>query len=127
MSENPYQAPATNLVDRPLLVGNNYAQLAIAAVLPAGAAAWALTTVPQFAAVYTQFEADLPLGTRVLLATYRWWGLIAVTIVATWVLGERSRLKQRVVLSLGIVSGIALFFFGVWACYTPIFELAKKV
>jgi type II secretory pathway component PulF len=46
-------------------------------------AAGAFFVVPQFQDVYVNFGAQLPLETKLLLTTYRWWGIVAVVTVCT--------------------------------------------
>ncbi len=127
MSENPYQAPSAALSDGlPTTTPRNYSQLAVAVFFPTIVAAAAFWIVPQFQRMFESFGASLPLATRVLLATYQWWGMIPVGIVAAWFAGRSTRGRQAAITVFGVASAALLFVFCVWACYKPILDLASE-
>ena len=84
----------------------------------------ALIVVPQFQDVFTDFGATLPLQTKVLLATYRWWGVVVLGTLGLWALWPNPSNKGAAALIFGLASAMLLFLFGAWAAYAPIFELA---
>jgi hypothetical protein len=126
MSENPYQPPGGTLVEQAIPHSPNYWLLAVAVLFPALVSVGALEVVPKFMALFEGFGADLPLGTKLMLGTYRWWGVSVLAVIVFWFLRQRVNKSQIAVVIFGVGSAIALFVFGVWACYAPIFELAAQ-
>lgn len=124
MSKNPYQPPGATLLQQGVSGGPNYWLLAVAVCFPTIVSVGALKVVPEFIALFEGFGAELPLGTRLLLATYRWWSVLVLAVIAFWLIRQRANQSQAPVVFFGIGSAIALFVFGVWACYVPIFGLA---
>lgn len=68
--------------------------------------------------------AWLPLITRALTATYRWWGVTALITVALWRPWSSEEKRGRAAVGFGLWCSLALFLFGVIGCYAPIFALA---
>lgn len=108
--------------------GNRAALLLPIALLPGVAVAiGALVVVPQFVELFGQFGFELPLPTRLLLASYSWWGLAPLLTLATWAAWPNPARRGEVAVVFGSVVAGALFLFGVVACYAPIFMLARDV
>ena len=126
MSHNPYRPPAGELVDAQIVPSANYGQLALAVSLPCVVSVGALIVVPKFTALFEGFGASLPVGTLVLLATYRWWGFLVLATVVMWWYGQKAARSQVATILFGIISAFMLFVFGIWACYAPIFFLAAQ-
>lgn len=124
MNHNPYRAPASPVPDLPTRAG--YGSLIVAITPPALVSVGALRAVPQFATLFDELGAALPLGTSVLLATYHWWGLLVPVVTGLWWYRQRQARSQAVTVVFGAASALLLFGFGSWACYAPIFDLAKS-
>lgn len=123
MTSNAYRPPASPVRDEPV-AQSGYGSL-VAAITPlALVSAGALWVVPQYAALFGAFGEDVPLGTRVLLATYRWWWLLLPAIAGMWWYRQRGARSQGLTFAVGAISALLLFAFGSWACYAPIFDLA---
>lgn len=84
----------------------------------------ALFVVPRFRAVFVAAGVPLPPVTRAVFATFPYWGITALAAVVLWALWPNASSRDRVACSFGSVCAIALFFFGAWGCYAPIFALA---
>ena len=124
MTDNHYQ-PLNHPGENGTVPNNyRYRHLLVAVILPVVVSVGALFVVPQFLELFRGFNAEPPLGTRVLVATYRWWGVLPISVCAMWWVAKREGLSPVYVMFFGVVSGIALFVFGVWACYAPIVNLA---
>lgn len=89
-------------------------------------AAGALLVVPPFQSVFADFGAPLPLQTRLLLATYHWWGMIVFVTLGLWALWPRPSSRGIAALTFGLASAMLLFLFGLWAVYSPIVALAAS-
>ena len=87
-----------------------------------------------FENLFEGFGADLPMITRVVLTSYKWYGILVMVGVVpsfymfknrTCFIGNRNRLFARVVASFGL----ALFMLGVVtaAVYLPIFQMGAVV
>lgn len=84
----------------------------------------AFLVVPVFQETFVNAGAQLPLETRILLTTFRWWGIVVLVTLGLWVLWPMRSSKGTVALAFGVVSAMLLFQFGIWAVYAPIFQLA---
>lgn len=127
MTDSPYRPPASELLDDPVSRGNNSWLLAIAVAIPSFVAVGAFLVAPQFIALFDGFGASLPIGTKLFLATYKWWGVVVVAVIAIWRHRQRTSQRQVVTLIFSVTSSVALFVFGFWACYAPIFASAAKI
>lgn len=106
--------------------GNRGALLLAIALLPGIAVAiGAFMVVPQFVELFGQFGFELPLPTRLLLASYRWWGVAPLLTLATWAAWPNAAGRGEAAVVFGSVVAGALFVFGVIACYAPVFMLAR--
>jgi hypothetical protein len=102
--------------------------LLLLGVIPGVAVAvGAFLVVPQFQEVFTNFGAKLPFVTSLMLATFRWWGISPVIALALWLLWPNPGNRGAAAVVFGAVSAVALFLFGLYACYAPIFRLADVV
>lgn len=84
----------------------------------------ALFVVPVFQETFINAGVRLPLETRILLSTYRWWSTVALITLGLWVLWPVRSSKGIAALVFGWVSAFLLLPFGVWALYAPIFKIA---
>jgi type II secretory pathway component PulF len=80
--------------------------------------------VPSFQEMFVNFDAKLPLATNLLLATFRWWGVVPVVTFALWALWPNPSKRGIAALVFGTVSAAVLFLFVLFALYAPIFQLA---
>jgi hypothetical protein len=87
----------------------------------------AFVVVPQFQEVFTNFGAELPFVTSLLLATFRWWGIFPVVALALWLSWPNPANRGAAAVVFGATSAAVLFLFGWYACYAPIFQLADVV
>lgn len=99
--------------------------LALMAVVPVVlVAGLALLFVPHFREVFDAFGSELPLATRILLATYPWFGLLALFVaILAWQLRRNAEHLARLVIAAWIASFL-LFGIALAACYMPIFRIA---
>jgi hypothetical protein len=107
-------------------MSKNLILLLIALILPTAAAIAAWFVVPQFATMFSEFGAELPWSTRLLLASYRGWlgfPLLVLVIGLTWP-APKDRMVAAV--SSGAILAALMFAFMIWACYSPIFGLAAQ-
>lgn len=89
----------------------------------------ALVVVPWFNSIFAAVGlrgAFLPWPTRVLSATYPWWGVTALVTVELWLFWPTATRRGSVAASFGVWFSAALFVFGVVGCYAPIFALASN-
>lgn len=84
----------------------------------------ALLVVPVFQETFVNAGVHLPLETRILLATFRWWRIVVLVTLGLWLRWPVRSRRGIVALAFGAVSAILLFQFGIWALYAPIFQLA---
>ena len=84
----------------------------------------ALFVVPHFQEMFENFGVTLPFTTKLLLATFRWWGFVPVITFALWALWPNPSSRGMAALVFGMSSAVLLFLFGLWAAYAPIFQLA---
>jgi type II secretory pathway component PulF len=126
MDSNPYKPPLADASRQLSSALGSYALLAIATLPSALVAIGVLFVVPQFTGMFETFGASLPIGTRILLATFQWWGIVPLVLTGLWMCARRATNQERVVAALGIVSAPIMFIFGLWACYQPIFDLAAN-
>ncbi|HSX58661.1 MAG TPA: hypothetical protein VLF18_00545 [Tahibacter sp.] len=85
----------------------------------------AVFVVPQFTQMYEAFRGELPNATRLLLATYRGWPLLALSVPAIWMLWPNPRTRGVTGLVVGTALAMLLVPFGLWALYLPLLDLAK--
>ncbi len=81
---------------------------------------------PHFQSVYEGFGAELPLPTQLLLATFRWWGLVPAMTIALWACWPNPSKRGAIALIFGSVSAVGLAIFGGLAAYAPIFMLGAS-
>ena len=106
MSENPYDPPASQLTDGSAPLTKQHGRLAISVLLPTGVALTALLIVPDVASEYATFNYPTYLSTRVVFATYRWWGISPVTVAVLWpIVPPRSR---RALFVFGVTAAVGL-------------------
>ena len=89
----------------------------------------ALVVVPRFNSIFAAVGLRgvwLPWPTRVLSATYPWWGVTALVTVALWLFWPTATKRGSVAANFGVWVSVALFVFGVVGCYAPIFALASN-
>lgn len=84
-----------------------------------------LVVVPWFNGIFVSAGVQLPWPTRLLLATYSWWGITIVGALALWRFWPSAERRGAVTATFGLWCFIALFVFGVIGCYAPIFALAS--
>lgn len=87
----------------------------------------AFVTVPNFQTVFEGFGTELPNATKLLLATFRWWGIFPAVTVAFWAFWPNPAKRSMVALIFGMVSAALLSGFFLWAAYMPIFRLGAIV
>jgi hypothetical protein len=126
MSERPYQPPAAPSAQDTVSRRGHLWLTALAALPAVGVAVLALIFVPQFDELHSAIRGELPNPTRILLATYRWWVLIALGIVAAGVLGPQTRRSRVVLLCSGTAIALLMFAFAVWSAYLPVIPLATR-
>jgi hypothetical protein len=97
--------------------------LFVSLVLVVVMAVVALVIVPVFQDVYVKFGANLPLVTKILFATFRWWGIAAVVPFAVWAWWPNRSISGVVALVFGIALGQFLLLFCLYGCYAPVFQL----
>ena len=105
--------------------GSNRPLLLAFAMLPClvvAAGAWLV--VPQFREMLTNFGAELPWPTTVLLRTYRVWALLALLPMALWSGWLPLRDREAAAVICGSVLAAVMLAFSVFALYWPIFRLA---
>ena len=83
--------------------------------------------VPNFQEVFKGFGTELPLATKLLLATYQWWGVVPGVTVVLWTFWPNAPKRGMVALIFGMLSSGLLSGFLVWAAYMPIFRLGSTV
>ncbi len=97
--------------------------LGIALILPTAAAIAALFVVPRFAG----FGADLPWTSRLLLASYRWWLVFPLLVLAIGLTWPVAKDRMVAAVASGAFFAALMFAFTIWSCYAPIFGLAAQV
>jgi type II secretory pathway component PulF len=93
-------------------------------VTAAAVGAWFV--VPRFEEAYQAFGGDLPLATRLLVWSYRWWWLGIALPAVVWLLWPRSSRGVAALLASTLLF-LLLCLGGIWACYLPYFHLAEVV
>lgn len=83
--------------------------------------------LPNFQIVFKGFGAELPLITKLLLATFRWWGIVPLITIALWNFWPNPSKRGIVALIFGISSAGLLAGFALCAAYMPIFLLGATV
>lgn len=90
----------------------------------------ALFVVPRFMGILASAGmagmdgSFLPLPTRVLSATYRWWGVVVLVTLALWSVWPVAARRGKVAATFGVTASLVLFVFGVVGCYAPLFTEA---
>ena len=99
---------------------------AFSVVPPLAVALLALLVVPRFQGVFRSFNANLPLETQLLLASYQWWAVLPLVAAAlAWhYRGSVEHLARLLVASC--VLSFLLFLFAGFSCYSPIIRLAAE-
>lgn len=106
---------------------NHITLLGIALLLPTAAAIAAWFVVPQFAGVFSGLGADVPLSTRLLLASYRGWLALPLLVLAIGLAWPVAKDRMVAAILSGTVLAGLMFGFMIWACYAPIFQMAATV
>jgi len=99
--------------------------LLLACLPPAVVAVAAWLVVPGYAALFNSF-GPLPLETTVLLATYRWWGVIALCVLAIWAFWPKQLQGQIIALAFGVLSACFMLLFGFFALYAPFIKMGME-
>ena len=105
----------------------NFVLVGIGTLAPASIAAAAWFAVPRFIFMFEAFEASLPTLSQLVFASYRWWGLVPLAVLAFGMLSPRTRGNSITTCSVGVTFAIVMALVGVWGCYAPIFHLANEV
>lgn len=84
----------------------------------------ALFVVPHYIDMFKGFGMDLPHITRLMLATHRWWSLLALVVPALWASWPNPRSRGVASLIAGTILALLLTVFCVWGCNAPLFTLA---
>jgi len=87
----------------------------------------ALIMVPRFQQVFADLGTELPVVTRMLLVTFRWWGIAPLLTLALWAAWPRAAERGTAAVVFGSIFAAALFGFAIYGCYAPIFVLAATV
>jgi sulfite exporter TauE/SafE len=87
----------------------------------------AFLLVPKFQELYAGFGAPLPMATTLLLATFRWWGMVPIYTLVLWAIWPNPAKRGMAAMIFGLSTAILLLLFGVWAAYAPIFRLGMVV
>jgi hypothetical protein len=87
----------------------------------------ALVVVPQYQQLFADFGTDLPATSRLLLATFRWWSIAPLLTLALWFVWPSAASRGTAAVVFGTISAAALFGFGCYGCYAPIFALTDKI
>lgn len=123
----PYHSSATTRVTIPAAratPGLDYLLPAIGTANVLAVATVALFVVPRYMDMFSAFGADLPAGTRLMLARYRGWALLALMVPLVWLVWPDPRTRGAVGLIAGSLLAVLLIAFGLWARYAPIVALA---
>jgi hypothetical protein len=86
----------------------------------------ALVVVPYFARIFDEFDATLPWQTRILLASYKWWGVAPLAIAVAWYVSKNTPGRSRLACACAFGLGAVLTLFGIWACFSPIIALGSE-
>jgi hypothetical protein len=87
----------------------------------------AFFVVPWFNSIYAaagMVGVWRPLITRILIATYPWWGVTVLATLVFWLRWPVAANRGRVAAMFGSVCSVALLVFGFIGCYAPLFALA---
>lgn len=98
--------------------------LVVGVVLSTLVAVLAAIVVPEMAAMYESFGAELPIETRLLLGTYRWYGLLGFVVLGLGLWWPRASDRGVLAMVVGVGGSVLLVIFSVWSLYRPIFMLA---
>ncbi len=93
-------------------------------VPPTLVALLAAIVVPELATMYESFGAELPIETRLLLGTYRWYGLLGLVVLGLGLFWPRASDRGVLALVVGVGGSLLLVIFSAWSLYRPIFMLA---
>jgi hypothetical protein len=79
--------------------------------------------VSPFEAVFDSFGGNLPVSTLVLLATYKYWGILAIVSLVVLARLHQGKGKglRRVLSAMAVATGL-LVPFTCWAMYSPVFN-----
>jgi type II secretory pathway component PulF len=98
--------------------------LAFGVVAPLAVSMYVLFMVPRYREVWASFGAELPISTKMLLATFQWWGLLALLSVAIWWLWPTRDNRSSAAAIFGCVLSAILFLFCLFACNAAVSALA---
>jgi len=101
--------------------------LAVGMLGPLAMAVAVFFIVPRFRGLFANFGVELPLGTQVLLATFQWWGLLALLPVAVWWLWPTRNNRGAAAAVFGCVSAATLFLFCLFALHAAVSGVADAV
>lgn len=114
-------------MSQPRLTTHQLILFGIALIPPTAVAIAVLFIVPQFTNMLAGFGADLPLSTRILQASYRWWLVLPVLTLAIGLSWPQPKDRAVAAVVAGTVLALSMFLFMLWACYGPIFALAAQI
>lgn len=83
--------------------------------------------IPTFEELYRSFGVDIPVLTKVVLSTHKYWlGLSLIPIPLVY-LSEQSKKWQAIIVFFLLALAILLIPLTIVALYLPIYELGKAV
>lgn len=86
-----------------------------------------ILVIPTFEELYRSFGVDIPVLTKVVLSTYKYWlGLALIPIPLVYLL-KQSKKWQATILYFLLALAILLIPLTIIALYLPIYELGKIV
>lgn len=86
-----------------------------------------ILAIPTFEELYRSFDADIPVLTKVVLSTYKYWlGLALIPIPLVYLL-EQSKKWQATILYFLLALAILLIPLTIIALYLPIYEMGSVV
>lgn len=91
---------------------------------------WALAGIfvtPSFEELYISFGSDLPVLTKLVFITHKYWLGLALLPIPLFYLLEKSKLWQARILYCLLALAILLMPLTVIALYLPIYEMGKIV
>lgn len=107
----------------------------IATILACGYIVWTGTmlyiSAPKFIDLYSSLAVELPLATRIVLATYRfgyplWFGGATAVVIAKQFYAREKWPNLSITLMAVVIADITSRVI-VWALYRPIFDLTEKL
>ena len=84
-----------------------------------------LFAVPSFIGMYESFGTELPLQTVLLVRWYRILAFLPFLFLLAWFFWPTPASRGVAALLIALVLSGALFIFGMWAAYSPIFILGS--